>query len=136
VSNFQVSHLQRLLDETDVVPAINQIELHPYLSQAELREFDRAHGITTEAWSPIARGAVLDDPVVGSLADKYGKTPAQVVIRWHLQLGNVVIPKSVTPERIRQNLDVFDFELADDDIAAISGLDRGGRTGPNPDRFN
>jgi 2,5-diketo-D-gluconate reductase A len=136
VSNFQVAHLQRLLDETDVVPAINQVELHPYLTQRELREFHHVHGIATEAWAPIARGAVLDDPVVGSVADKYGKTPAQVVIRWHQQLANVVIPKSVTPERIRQNFDVFDFELADDDMAAINGLDRGKRTGPNPDHFN
>lgn len=137
VSNFHPQHLQRLLDETGTVPAINQIELHPYLVQEQLRTFNAAHGIATEAWSPIARGgALLSDPVVTAVAEKYGKTPAQVVIRWHLQLGNVVIPKSVTPARIKENLDVFDFELAPDDVAAISGLNRGERTGPDPDTFN
>lgn len=137
VSNFHPQHLQRLLDETGTVPAINQIELHPYLVQEQLRAFNAAHGIATEAWSPIARGgALLSDPVVTAVAEKYGKTPAQVVIRWHLQLGNVVIPKSVTPARITENLDVFDFEIAPDDVAAISGLNRGERTGPDPDTFN
>ena len=137
VSNFHESHLRRIIDDTGVVPAVNQIELHPYLVQDELRAFDAEAGIASEAWSPLARGgALLADPVVTSIAEKYGKTPAQVVIRWHLQLGNVVIPKSVTPSRIVENIDVFDFELADDDIAAVHDLDRGQRTGPNPDTFN
>lgn len=137
VSNFQPTHLQRLFDETEVVPALNQVELHPYLTQAGLRAFDAEHGIATEAWSPIAQGGeLLSDPTVTSLAERYGKTPAQVVIRWHLQLGNVVIPKSVTPSRISENIDVFDFELADDDLTSITGLNRDERTGPNPDTFN
>jgi 2,5-diketo-D-gluconate reductase A len=137
VSNFQPAHLQRLLDETDVVPALNQIELHPYLTQEALRAFDAEHGIATEAWSPIAKGGeLLSDPAITALAEKYGKTPAQIVIRWHLQLGNVVIPKSVTPARIKENIDVFDFELADDDVTSISELNRDERTGPDPDTFN
>jgi 2,5-diketo-D-gluconate reductase A len=134
VSNFHIPHLRRLLDESGVVPAVNQVELHPYLVQTELRRFHAEHGIQTEAWSPLARGRdLLTDPVITGLAEKYGKTPAQVVIRWHLQIGNVVIPKSVTRERIAENLDVFDFELADDDVDGITELDRGMRTGPNPD---
>ncbi|MDT4938538.1 MAG: 2,5-diketo-D-gluconate reductase [Pseudonocardiales bacterium] len=137
VSNFQPAHLQRLLDETETVPAVNQIELSPYLVQAELRKFDAAHGILTESWSPLARGGqLLHDPVITTIAEKYGRTPAQAVIRWHLQLGNLVIPKSVTPARIAENIDVFDFELADDDVEAISELNRDERTGPNPDAFN
>ena len=136
VSNFQIPHLQRLLDETDVVPAINQIELHPYLAQSELRAYHAEHGIATEAWSPLAKGgALLRDPVITTLADKYGHTPAQIVLRWHIQVGNVVIPKSVHADRIAENFDVFGFELADDDMAAIGELDRDGRTGPHPDRF-
>jgi 2,5-diketo-D-gluconate reductase A len=136
VSNFQVAHLQRLFDETSIVPAVNQIELHPYLTQERLRAFHSEHGILTEAWSPLgAGGALLDDQTVTGLAEKYGVTPAQVVIRWHLQLGNVVIPKSVTPERIRSNADVFGFELADDDVQAISSLNVDRRIGPDPDRF-
>jgi 2,5-diketo-D-gluconate reductase A len=134
VSNFHIPHLRRLLDESGVVPAVNQVELHPYLVQTELRRFHAEHGIQTEAWSPLARGRdLLTDPVITGLAEKYGKTPAQIVIRWHLQIGNVVIPKSVTRERIAENLDVFDFELADDDVDGITELDRGMRTGPNPD---
>ena len=137
VSNFQPAHLQRLFDECDVVPAVNQIELHPYLVQDELRRVHAEHGIVTEAWSPIARGgSLLEEDVITTIAQKYGITPAQVVIRWHLQLGNAVIPKSVTPARIAQNFDVFGFELDDDDIDAISGLDRNQRTGPHPDRMN
>jgi diketogulonate reductase-like aldo/keto reductase len=137
VSNFQPAHLQRLFDETEVVPALNQVELHPYLTQGALRAFDAEHGIATEAWSPIAQGGdLLSDSTVTSLAEKYGKTPAQIVIRWHLQLGNVVIPKSVTPSRIAENIDVFDFELADDDVMSISDLNRDERTGPDPDTFN
>ena len=136
VSNFQIGHLQRLFDETDVVPAVNQIELHPYLVQAELRAFHAEHGIVTEAWSPIARGGeLLRDPVVTTIAEKYGKTPAQIVIAWHLGLGNMVIPKSVTPSRIRENIEVFDVDLDEDDAAAISDLNRNQRTGPNPDAF-
>ncbi|MCU1656701.1 MAG: putative oxidoreductase [Pseudonocardiales bacterium] len=137
VSNFQPAHLQRIIDETDVVPAVNQIELHPYLVQAELRRFHARHRIATEAWSPLAQGGtLLRDRVITTTAEKYGKTPAQIVIRWHLQLGNIVIPKSVTPSRIRENIDVFDFELADDDVEAITALDRNGRTGPHPDPDN
>lgn len=136
VSNFQPAHLQRLADETGEVPELNQIELHPYLVQDRLREYHIAHRIATEAWGPIGRGGpLLQDPVITSLAEKYGKTPAQVVIRWHLELGNVVIPKSATPSRIRENIDVFDFELDADDVAAITGLNRDERTGPDPDRF-
>jgi len=137
VSNFQPAHLERLIEETGVVPALNQIELHPFLTQQAVREFDATHKIATEAWSPIAKGgALLEDPVITSLAEKYGKSPAQIVIRWHLDVGNVVIPKSVTPQRIRDNFDVFDFELDTDDIAAVSDLNRDERTGPDPDRFN
>jgi 2,5-diketo-D-gluconate reductase A len=137
VSNFSPAHLDRLADETDVTPALNQVELHPYLVQQELRDYDSAHGIATEAWSPIARGGeLLKDETITSLAEKYGKTPAQIVIRWHLELGNVVIPKSVTPERIRENFDVFDVDLDSEDVEAISALDRDHRTGPNPDHFN
>jgi diketogulonate reductase-like aldo/keto reductase len=137
VSNFQPAHLRRIIDETGTVPAVNQIELHPYLVQQELRAFDAEHGIATESWSPLARGGqLLTDPVVTAIADAHDKTPAQVVIRWHLQLGNIVIPKSVTPSRIAENFDVFDFELAGTEIEAIMGLNRGERTGPNPDHFN
>jgi diketogulonate reductase-like aldo/keto reductase len=137
VSNVHAPHLQRVIDESGTVPAVNQIELHPYLTQQPLREFDTRHRIATEAWSPLASGGdVLADPVITSLAEKYGKTPAQVILAWHLQLGNVVIPKSVTPARIRENFAVFDVELDPDDVVAISGLDRDGRTGPNPETFN
>lgn len=136
VSNFQPAHLQRLLDTSELAPAVNQIELHPGLQQAELRAFHARHGIATEAWSPLAQGAVLDDPTITAIAARTGKSAAQVVLRWHLQLGNIVIPKSVTPARIRENLDVFDFALTDEDMAAIAGTDRGLRTGPNPDEFN
>ncbi|MFB7512993.1 aldo/keto reductase [Streptomyces sp. NPDC056144] len=136
VSNFQPAHLQRLLDDSELVPAVNQVELHPGLQQAELRDFHAEHGIATEAWSPLAQGAVLDDPAITTIAARTGKSAAQVVLRWHLQLGNVVIPKSVTPARIRQNLDVFDFQLTDEDMAAIAATDRGLRTGPHPDEFN
>jgi diketogulonate reductase-like aldo/keto reductase len=134
VSNFEPAHLERIMDETGVSPAVNQIELHPYLTQDALREFHTTHEIVTEAWSPIARGGeLLHDQVITSLADKYGKTPAQIVIRWHLELGNVVIPKSVTPARIVENIDVFDIELDSEDVEAISSLSRGHRTGPHPD---
>ena len=136
VSNFQPAHLQRLIDHFGVVPAVNQIELHPGLQQKELREFHARHGIVTEAWSPLAQGALLTEEAITRIAERHGRTPAQVVLRWHLQLGNVVIPKSVTPERIRQNIEVFDFALSDEDIDAITTLDRGMRTGPDPDTFN
>lgn len=136
VSNFQPAHLQRLFDECEVVPALNQIELHPHLVQDELRAFHREHGIVTEAWSPLASGGdVLGDPSITEIAERHGKNPGQVCLRWSIQLGNVVIPKSVTPERIEGNIDVFDFELSDDEMAAITALDRGARTGPDPDRF-
>ncbi|WP_308200871.1 aldo/keto reductase [Rhodococcus sp. HM1] len=136
VSNFQPTHLQRLLDDSALTPAVNQIELHPGLQQAELRAFHTEHAIATEAWSPLAQGAVLDDPAIAAIARRTGRSPAQVVLRWHLQLGNIVIPKSVTPARIRQNLDVFDFRLSDTDMAAITATDRNLRTGPHPDEFN
>jgi 2,5-diketo-D-gluconate reductase A len=137
LSNFQVEHMERLAAETDTVPAVNQIELHPYLLNEQVRAYDEEHGIATEAWSPIAKGEVLDDPVVTAIADRVGRTPAQVVLRWHIQRGNIVFPKSVTPERIRENFEIFDFELEPGDIERIAGLDRGegGRTGPNPDTF-
>lgn len=136
VSNFQPAHLNRLNELGGTVPAVNQIELHPRLQQAELRAFHARHGIATEAWSPLAQGALLGHETITALAERHGKTPAQIVLRWHLHLGNIVIPKSVTPERIRQNLDVFDFELSDDEIAQIGALDDGTRTGPDPDTFN
>lgn len=136
VSNFQVEHLERLRDETGTVPAVNQIELHPYLQQAELREYHRRHGIVTEAWSPLAKGGeLLSDPAIVAIAAAHEVTPAQVVIRWHLELGNVVIPKSVHEERIRANMAVFGFALDDEQRAAIAALDRGLRTGPHPDTF-
>ncbi|WP_431954257.1 aldo/keto reductase [Actinacidiphila sp. bgisy167] len=137
VSNFPVAQLQHLFDESGVVPVVNQIELHPNLPQAELRAFHAAHGIATEAWSPLGQGrGLLDEPALAAVAAKHGRTPAQVVLRWHLQLGNVVIPKSVTPSRIRENLDVFGFELDGEDMAAIDALDNGGRLGPDPSSFN
>ncbi|MBQ0866885.1 MULTISPECIES: aldo/keto reductase [Streptomyces] len=136
VSNFRVPDLRRLKDNTGVTPAVNQIELHPALQQHELRAFHAEHGIATEAWSPLAQGAVLKDEPIVKIAGSHGVSPAQVVLRWHLQSGNIVIPKSVTPERIRQNLDVFGFELSDADMSAIAGLDRGLRTGPDPDTLN
>ena len=133
VSNFQVAHLQRLLGETDIVPAVNQIELHPNFQQLPLRRFDAEHGIATEAWSPLGQGHALGHPAVTRLAGKHGKTPAQIVLRWHIQLGNVVIPKSVTPARIRENLDIFDFELTEEDMADLAELETGNRIGPDPD---
>ncbi|KOT63707.1 oxidoreductase [Streptomyces rimosus subsp. rimosus] len=137
VSNFQPAHLERLLGETSVVPAVNQIELHPRLQQSEARAFHARHGIATEAWSPLGQGKdLLTDATVTRLAEKHGRTPAQIVLRWHLQLGNVVIPKSVTPSRIKENIDVFGFELDDTDMAAIAALDSGTRLGPDPDAFN
>lgn len=133
VANFHTHHLDRLARETEVVPAVNQVELHPWLPQDEVRRYDAEHGIVTEAWSPLARGRVLGDATLDRLAAKHGVTPAQVVIHWQLQLGNVVIPKSATPQRVRENLDVFGFELDTDDIAAIASLETGERTGKDPD---
>ena len=138
VSNFEPDHLQRIIDETGVIPAVNQVEVHPFLTNERVRAADAQHGIATEAWSPIARGQVADDPTIGAIADRLGRTPAQVTLRWHVQRGDIVFPKTTSPERMRENFAIFDFELADDDMAAISGLDRGeaGRTGPNPNRMD
>ena len=137
VSNFLPEHLTRLMDTAEAVPAVNQVELHPYFSQPRLRDFHARHGIATEAWAPLGQGkGLLDDPALAPIAAKHGKTPAQVVLRWHLQLGNVVIPKSVTPARIGENFDVFDFELDTDDLAAIAALDSGTRLGPDPATFD
>ncbi|MHA6792581.1 aldo/keto reductase [Pseudonocardia bannensis] len=136
VSNFQIGHLERLAAETGTVPAVNQIELHPHFPQAELRAHHRANAIGTEAWSPLAQGgALLTDERLVALAEKYGRTPAQIILRWHIELGNIVFPKSVTPARIRENIDVFDFELAADDLTTIGELETGARIGPNPDDF-
>ena len=138
VSNFQVEHLERLAAETETVPAVNQIELHPYFQNEEVRSYGEGHGIATEAWSPIAQGECLDDGAIEDVAARHGRTPAQVVLRWHIQRGNVVFPKSSTPERIRENFEIFDFELEPREVEAIDGLDRdeGGRIGPHPDRFD
>ncbi|MFE1363629.1 aldo/keto reductase [Streptomyces anulatus] len=137
VSNFHPEHLKRLLAETSVVPAVNQIELHPQLQQAELRTFHAEHGIATEAWSPLGQGkGLLEVPTVVAIAHKHGRTPAQAVLRWHLQTGNIAIPKSVTPSRIKENLDVFGFELDADDLAAFAALDEGKRLGSDPAEFN
>jgi 2,5-diketo-D-gluconate reductase A len=135
VSNFTVAHLDRLAKETDTVPAVNQVELHPLFTQTELRKYHAEHGIGTEAWAPIAQGAVLGDPTLATLAEKYGRTPAQVVLRWHVQIGNIVFPKSVNPDRMRENINVFDFELSAEDLAAVEGLNRDQRNGPDPDTF-
>ena len=133
VSNFHTHHLDRLLAETDVTPAVNQVELQPWLQQSAVRAYDAAHGILTEAWSPLARGRAIGNPVLDEIGARHGKSAAQVVIRWHIELGNIVIPKSVTPSRIRENLDVFDFVLGADDLEAIRALDSGERTGKDPD---
>ena len=133
VSNFHTHHLDRLLEETDVPPVINQVELHPWLQQGALRRYHAAHGILTESWSPLARGRAIGNATLDAIGAKHGKSAAQVVIRWHVELGNVVIPKSVTPSRIRENLDVFDFALDADDRAAIAEFDVGDRTGRDPD---
>lgn len=138
VSNFQVAHLNRLADETETVPSVNQIEVHPYFGNDEVRAYGREHGIVTEAWAPIAQGKVLDDPVINRIAGSRDKTPAQVVLRWHIQRGDIVFPKSVTPARVKSNFELFDFELDDSDMDAISALNKGesGRNGPNPDTFD
>ncbi|GGJ55342.1 aldo/keto reductase [Glutamicibacter ardleyensis] len=136
VSNFQPTHLQKLIDATDVVPAVNQVELHPALQNAEVSAANAGHGIATEAWSPLAQGALLNDASILAIGEAHQVTAAQVILRWHLQRGRVIIPKSVTESRIVQNLDLFGFELSGEELAAIDALDRGGRTGPDPDSFN
>jgi 2,5-diketo-D-gluconate reductase A len=136
VSNFQPAHLDRIIDETGVTPVVNQVELHPYLQQRGLRQDHADRNIVTEAWSPLAQGEVLDDPVLKEIAETHNKTTGQVVLRWHLQLGNVVFPKSVTPERIEENIEVFDFDLNESEMERIAALDKGQRTGPDPDTFS
>jgi 2,5-diketo-D-gluconate reductase A len=138
VSNFQVAHLDRLTEDSQTVPAVNQIEVHPYFGNEQVRAYDREHRIATEAWSPIAQGKVLDDEVITRIATAHGKTPAQVVLRWHIQRSDIVFPKSVHPERIKSNFAIFDFSLGSAEMDAVTGLHRGesGRRGPNPDRFD
>lgn len=136
VSNFQPKHIRRLVQETNVVPAVNQVEVHPYLTQDEVRAVNAEHGIATEAWSPIAQGLVLDNPAIAAIADEHGKTPAQVVLRWHLQRGDIIFPKSVTRSRVEENFDLFDFELSGSQIGFINALNKDERTGPDPDSFN
>ncbi|MFT3889234.1 MAG: aldo/keto reductase [Arachnia sp.] len=136
VSNFTEAHVRRLIDETGVVPAVNQVESHPWLPQHDLRAFHAEHGIATQAWSPLGRGRLLEEPTLGRIADAHGISVAQAIIRWHLQLGGTAIPKSTNPERLRQNLDVFDITLTDDDMSAIAALETGQRTGTHPDDRN
>ena len=136
VSNFQPHHLRRIHGETSVTPAVNQIEVHPYLANDEVRAFNTEHGIATEAWSPIAQGKVLEDPVLVEIGEAHGKSSGQVTLRWHLQRGDIVFPKSVTRTRVEQNFDLFDFELTGEEMTDITALDKGERTGPNPDEFN
>jgi 2,5-diketo-D-gluconate reductase A len=138
VSNFQPDHLDRLAKESDTVPAVNQVEAHPYFTNEQVRAYGREHGIATEAWSPIAQGKVLNDPVIERIADAMDRSPAQIVLRWHIQRGDIVFPKSVSPGRMKANFALFDFELGSSDMDAISALDQGesGRTGPNPDKFD
>ena len=136
VSNFQPHHLRRLHEVTEITPAVNQIEVHPFLTQDDVRSFCAAHQIAVEGWSPIGQGAVLDDPAIGSIAERVGKTPAQVVLRWHIQRGDIIFPKSVTPARINENFEIFDFELSDGDVAEISALNKNQRTGADPDQFD
>ena len=137
VCNFHPAHLDRLTIENDLVPAVNQIELHPYLNQADLRAYNASCGARTEAWSPLGQGGeLLQDPELTAIAETHNKTVAQVILRWHLQLGNIVIPKSVTPARLRENFDVFDFTLSDAEMTTVNGLDRGLRLGPDPDEFD
>jgi 2,5-diketo-D-gluconate reductase A len=138
VSNFQPAHLDRLAEETDTIPAVNQVEVHPYFGNEKVRRSARDHGIVIEAWAPIAQGKVLDDPAINRIADGLGKSPAQVVLRWHIQRGDIVFPKSVNPDRIKSNFELFDFDVDGADMEAISALDQGesGRQGPNPDAFD
>jgi 2,5-diketo-D-gluconate reductase A len=138
VSNFQPAHLDRIVAETGIVPAVNQIEAHPFFLNDEARAATHRHGALVEAWSPIAQGAVLDDETIAKIAAAHDKTPSQVTLRWHVQRGDIVFPKTTSPERMAENFGIFDFELSDDEVATISGLDKGeaGRTGPNPDTFD
>ena len=138
VSNFQPDHLDRIVAETGVVPTVNQIEVHPFFGNEAARAGSHKHGVAVEAWSPIAQGKVLDDETIGKIAAAHGRTPSQVTLRWHLQRGDIVFPKSMKVERMQENFDVLEFELSEDEITAISGLDRGedGRIGPNPDSFD
>lgn len=136
VSNFTVELLERIIDETDVVPTVNQIELHPRLQQPELRRFHSEHEIVTEAWSPLARGRAVSERAIEEIADRHGRTPAQVILRWHIQLQNVVIPRSVNPSRIEENFRIFDFSLSDDEMEAVAGLEESARVGPDPRTFS
>ena len=138
VSNFQPAHLDRIIEETGVKPAVNQIEVHPFFANEEARAASHRHQVVVEAWSPIAQGAVLDNDVIGQIASAHGKSPAQVTLRWHIERGDIVFPKSVNEQRMRENFEIFDFSLTPEEVAAISALDRGeaGRTGPNPDTFD
>ena len=138
VSNFQPAHLDRIVEETGVVPVVNQVEVHPFFSTEDVRAANQRHGVLTEAWSPIAKGKVMDDDTIGEIASLVGRTPAQVTLRWHVQRGDIVFPKSMNPDRMRQNFEIFDFELEPTHMSAIDELDRGeeGRTGPNPDTFD
>jgi 2,5-diketo-D-gluconate reductase A len=138
VSNFQPHHLDKIVSETGVVPVLNQVEVHPFFGNEAVRAACARHGVAVEAWAPIARGRVADDDTITGIADRLGRTPAQVALRWHIQRGDIVFPKTGTPERMRENFDIFDFELSDDDMSRITALDRGedGRSGPNPDTFD
>jgi len=136
VSNFQPAHIRRLLDQTDTIPAVNQVEVHPYLTQADVRAYDFDNGIATEAWSPIAQGGVLGDPVITAIAERVDRSPAQVTLRWHIQRNDIIFPKSVTHARVVENFELFDFELTPADMDAITALNKDERTGPNPDEFN
>jgi 2,5-diketo-D-gluconate reductase A len=138
VSNFQAAHLDRIIEETGVIPAVNQIEAHPYFTNDATREASLRHGIKVEAWSPIAQGKVLDDPVIAEIAEAHGRTTSQVTLRWHVERGDIIFPKSTHEERMRENFAIFDFSLTPDEVAAITALDRGdeGRTGPDPDTFD
>ena len=136
VSNFQPHHLRRLHGESEITAAVDQIEVNPYLTQDDVRRFCAEHQIAIEAWSPLARGKALGDPTIQSIARKYGKSPSQVILRWHIERGDIVFPKSVTPARIRENIDIFDFEMSGEDVEAISALNRNARTGPDPDKFD
>ena len=138
VSNFQPDHLDRIVSETGVVPVVNQVEVHPFFTNEAVRAANARHGVHTEAWSPIAQGAVNHDATIGEVAQRLDRSPAQVTLRWHLQRGDIIFPKSVNRDRMQQNFEIFDFELTADDVAALDGLDRGeeGRTGPNPDTFD
>jgi 2,5-diketo-D-gluconate reductase A len=135
VSNFRIEDLERLQHETETLPTVNQVELHPRFHQTELRAWHERHGVATEAWSPLGQGALFGEPAVVEIAARHGRTPAQVILRWHLQLGNVVIPKSASPERLRENIDVFDFELSEEEMMSMGGIDTDRRTGPDPATF-